>query len=69
MTIDLPATPILSFTDVACDIAFKAAPCDVRSVLEAGVETVGDRGKFIASETIARPHDDVLRIFLNWRGL
>ena len=35
----------------------------VNAALEAGVAAIGDLGKLIASQVIARPHDDLIRLF------
>jgi microcompartment protein CcmL/EutN len=34
----------------------------LKAALEAGAQSVGERGKLIAAEVISRPHEDLLRL-------
>lgn len=43
-------------------IIIKGDVAAVKAALEAGAKAVGDRGKLIAAETIARPHEDLLKL-------
>jgi microcompartment protein CcmL/EutN len=43
-------------------IIIKGDVAAVKAALEAGAQAVGDRGKLIAAETIARPHEDLLKL-------
>lgn len=43
-------------------IIIKGDVAAVKAAIEAGAQAVGDRGKLIAAETIARPHEDLLKL-------
>lgn len=43
-------------------IIIKGDVAAVKAALEAGTTAIGDRGKLIAAETIARPHEDLLKL-------
>jgi microcompartment protein CcmL/EutN len=43
-------------------IIIKGDVAAVKAALEAGAQSVGERGKLIAAEVISRPHEDLLRL-------
>jgi len=43
-------------------IIIKGDVAAVKAALDAGAQAVGERGKLIAAETIARPHEDLLKL-------
>ena len=43
-------------------IIIKGDVAAVKAALDAGAQSVGERGKLIAAEVIARPHDDLLKL-------
>jgi microcompartment protein CcmL/EutN len=46
-------------------IIIKGDVAAVKAAIDAGAQAVGDLGKLIAAEVIARPHDDLLRLLPN----
>jgi microcompartment protein CcmL/EutN len=43
-------------------IIIKGDVAAVKAALDAGAQAVGERGKLIAAEVIARPHEDLLKL-------